>query len=136
MPKKTQDMTIGETAYRITQLGAETGDLVVFKVGQAIAGTISEGASLLSMVQAVRLLSAADFRMTVKSLAESTKVGVKDVNGDGRLTFVSLWGLYDDHFAGNYTGLLLWLKAALELNFADFFVEAKRRIAESAEPKA
>ena len=144
MGKKTKDVTIGETEYQITQVGGETGDMLLFKIGQALgaaaANVVSAGGGeeslALGMLQAIRYISPADFRSTVQALANSTKVGVRDVDGGGKVNFVKLSSVYDDHFAGNYASLTAWLKEALELNFADFLDDLKKRRAESKKPAA
>ena len=139
MGKKAKEAKIGGIDYRISHVGAETGDLILFKVGQAVgtaianivSADVSEDAMVLGLFQAIRHVSPADFRATVTALAAATQVGVRDEHGDGRVTFVRLSDVYDEHFTGEYTNLTEWLKEALQHNFADFIGGLRKRMAEA-----
>jgi hypothetical protein len=47
---------------------------------------------------------------------------VVDTKGDGRVTWVPLSQVYDDHFASNYAAWTKWVRFAVEANgFPSFF---------------
>lgn len=127
---KTDERTIGEHRYRITQVPSKIGRRLLarlFKLfgaglddvlGQAVAtGKVPKVATAgLAgvLVGLARTLTEEDVDYFCDTLAEYTQV---NVGGD---KWVPLPGIFDVHFAGNYGGMLGWLQAALEVNFGTF----------------
>lgn len=111
MPRKTQETEIDGHKYRIRQLGAETGDAILFRLGRGLA--MSD-------------LKPEDFEYVRNVFRGSTELEIVDTKGDGRKTWVPLASSYDDHFAGRYESVAEWLKAAFELNFGPFVVAITR----------
>ena len=105
MHRKVQETEIAGHTYRFTQLGAETGDAILFRLGRGLA--MSD-------------LKPEDFEYVRNVFRGSTKLQIIDTKGDGRKTWVPLASCYDDHFAGRYEALAEWLKAAFEMNFGSF----------------
>jgi hypothetical protein len=127
MSRTVTKLTIEGVVYEITQVGAETGDAILFRVGQALAMSLTATSLADILVRLMRNLSIEDFVWLRNEMKKCTKVGIVDTVGDGRVTFTPLAPLYDDHFAGRYMAALEWLKGALESNFGAFFVEFIRR---------
>jgi hypothetical protein len=118
MPRKVQDQVIGDTTYRVTQLGATTGSKVMFRLIRAFA---SIAAGLQTGQLSFESMTPEDFDWLVTTMQPTTKVQVVDVAaGNGSSKFVDLSFMFDDHFAGKYFEMVDWLKFALEVNFGPF----------------
>ena len=105
MPRKTQETEIDGHLYQVQQVGAETGDAILFRLGRGLA--MSD-------------LKPEDFEYVRNVFRGSTKLQIVDTKGDGRKTWVPLAASYDDHFAGRYEAVAEWLKFAFETNFSSF----------------
>jgi hypothetical protein len=114
MPKQTQETTIDGVPYRVTQLGATTGGQIMFRLGRAF-GAVVAGLRVGNVT--LDALDPADFDWLVKTLQPATKVGIVDVAGGGKVNFVDLPHVFEDHFAGRYPQMLEWLKFSLEVNY-------------------
>jgi hypothetical protein len=111
MPRKTQEFEIDGHLYQVQQVGAETGDAILFRLGRGLA--MSD-------------LKPEDFEYVRNVFRGSTKLQIVDTKGDGRKTWVPLASCYDDHFAGRYEAVAEWLKAVFELNFGPFVAAVTR----------
>jgi hypothetical protein len=126
MPRKTQEFEIDGHLYQVQQVGAETGDAILFRLGRGLA--MSD-------------LKPEDFEHIRSVLRDSTKLQIVDTKGDGRKSWVPLSDKYGDHFAGRYEVAAEWFRAAFEFNFASFidvirkFVVTRMAAASSSSPK-
>lgn len=133
MPRETKETTIAGTVYRVTQVGAHTGQQILFRVGRALPAMFGNFTP--------EALNPEDFSFVCERFIEATQVGFVDAKGDGRTTFVSLKIDFDDRFAGKYEQWAEWLKFAWEVNFGSFFgvvaslVRARSELATSMSPK-
>ena len=105
MHRKVQETEIAGHTYQFTQLGAETGDDILFRLGRGLA--MSD-------------LKSEDFAFVRNVFKNSTKLLIVDTKGEGRRTWVPLSDKYDDHFAGRYQDVGEWLKVCFEFNFGPF----------------
>ena len=112
MPRKTEEKEIDGFTYQVRQVGAETGDGILFRLGRGIA--MSD-------------LKQEDFSYVRDVFKNSAKMQIVDTKGDGRKTWVDLGDKYDEHFAGRYQAAAEFLKFAFECNFGSFF-EAARNV--------
>ena len=126
MPRKMQEVEIDGHLYQMQQVGAETGDAVLFRLGRGLA--MSD-------------LKPEDFEYVRNVFKNSTKLQIVDTRGNGAKNWVPLAQAYDDHFAGRYEATAEWLKTAFEWNFGSFldvirkFVVTRMAAATSASPK-
>ena len=105
MPRKTQETEIDGHLYQVQQVGAETGDAILFRLGRGLT---------------MQDLKPEDFEYVRNVFRNSTKLQIVDAKGDGRKTWAPLASSYDDHFAGRYEALAEWGKFCFELNFGSF----------------
>jgi hypothetical protein len=92
------------------------------------AKNLAGGLEMAVLMALGRRLPIDDFDWLCDEMAKCTQVGVKDTQGDGRVTFAPLADRFDDHFRGQQMALFTWLAKALEVNFASFTVAAKTRV--------
>jgi hypothetical protein len=144
MPRKTESKKIDGIEYFVTQMGAESGQRVIFRVSRALPSILRPSGF------APEDLLPEDFDFVLKLLVETTSVGIVDkvdigdgkTVGDGRTTRVPLSRIYDDHFGGNWGPWAQWLKFCWEVNFGSFFdvvrglARAATELRTSASPKA
>ena len=124
--RKTVEKVIGEHTYRITQLGADTGDLILFKLGRGLA---------------MEDLSQEDFLFAKNAMRAGTKIGIVDTAEDGRVNFVDLASVYDEVLSDSLEERALWLKEAWEVSFGNFTAalaklqSARKELLNSVSPK-
>jgi len=107
--RKAQEHILQGVTYQITPADAETVETV-----------IARGISMVS----TQNLRPEDFKFFMSILRATTKVGIVDTLGDGRVTFVALESCYRDHFAGEGQKLYAaWLPVAVDVSFG-FFLAA------------
>lgn len=105
MPRKSAEVTIDGHTYRVKQVGAETGDAILFRLGRGLA--MSD-------------LSPKDYEFVRNIFKANTDLQIVDTKGDGRKNWAPLESAYDDHFAGRYEALMEWLQFAFSHNFGNF----------------
>lgn len=115
MPRQVLRTTIEGHEFAMKQLGGDTADELMFRLGRGLA--ISD-------------LSVADFNWAKKQFVELAQVGIVDTaivdgeeRGDGRTRMVPLRTVYDELFAGPEGRKIAgaFFKWAWEVNFGDFF---------------
>jgi hypothetical protein len=115
---------IGETTYRITPFGARKGRAVLFQLtkllGGALSGALSGGGAKSAIAAWAASAREEDFEAVCKALEEGTQV-LTQVSSGGAAVPMPMSTVFDTHFVGRYDEMLLWLEAALEVNFASFF---------------
>jgi hypothetical protein len=93
--------------YSMVKLGTSAGAKVLPKV-LALAGKLDSPGALLACLEEL------DVNALAEPFAKATWV-----LGEG--TRMNLAEIYEEHFAGDYEGLVLWLVGAVKYNFGPFF---------------
>jgi|SRR5262245_33594623 len=133
MAIEAKERRIGGTLYRITQLPAKRGRAMLVRfirllgpgAGSFVGGLARGNKPTLDAALGLGIADAMhdlcsrideqDLATICDQFAEFTVVVVsRDV--ERRLN-----DMFDDHFAGKYDEMLMWLKACCEVNFASFF---------------
>ena len=114
MPRKTEDREIKQIRYQITQVGANTGDAIIARLGLGAA---------------LDKLSPEDVLWVRDQLMASTKVEIVDPHNPGLAHWVALSSVYDEHFANDLEGRMIWLKEAWSVSFGPFF-QGKKQLAD------
>lgn len=134
MALEQEEKQIGETHYRVTQLPGSKGQRLLvhlYKIaGPAMAELLRgfDGAVAMDSVLDMDLgflanavidladrINDDELEDLVTRLAASTEISVDQER------WLQLKDCKEQHFAGNYKELFLWLGFALEVNYADFF---------------
>jgi hypothetical protein len=122
MGRSVVEVDVLGSRYELTQLGAIKGRKILAVLtrvlGKAAGGIGSEDSGLGALLESI---DEAALTALCDAFGESSRV-LLDNGNKPQLTGV----IFDDHFAGNYAGLLLWLAECLRLNFSDFLDESKR----------
>lgn len=105
MPKKTEQKQIEGHTFRVTQFGGVEAFEVIARIGIGVG---------------MKDLLPADLVWLREKLVNCTEMGVVDTHGGGKMNFVPLLQMYDDHFAGNHKAMFQWLQFAFEVNFGPF----------------
>lgn len=129
-----RERRIGEYTYRVTQLGAKAGRVMMVRlfklagpgVGSFVGGVGRGGTSgdlevamALGFGDAVHDLAA---RISSDEVAAITdQFALQTVLVTSPEVELRLSDIFDDHFAGRYDEMLLWLRFCLEVNFTSFF---------------
>lgn len=129
MGRRTVEIQILDHQYQLTQLSATKGrgvlgvlTKVLGKAAGGLGGMDVEGSALGAGLGAI--LESLD-EATLKNLCDAFGPESRVLNDAGN--WPALQGpVFDDHFAGNYGEMTLWLIECLKLNFADF-LDAKKR---------
>lgn len=142
MAQETKRVVVGGTQYQITQLGAVAGRGLFKKfvtamgplLRDAVSGPLletvqkkiadlGEDATIDKLVMALAPLIGPVLIRAIEDLpqplfeelCESFTVGTKVLAG-APAVYVPLDALFDDHFAGNYVGLVGWFGQCLKVN--------------------
>ena len=129
MPRETKETEIDGHRYQVTQLGADTSDLILFRSAPAVAAGIraflrgagSADSIAGALIGTLGAMSLEDFKFVKDAMREATRRLVVDELAGGKSRWVPLKVDYDDHFAGRNLAALKWLRFALEVNFGPFF---------------
>lgn len=130
---KTEERTIGGSAYKVTQLGASAGMQLMVRLTKVLGPVLGEltrgmgegetdlmsvrGDALAGALQQLgEKLNYEDLDYVCETLGAFTEVS----NGDGKWLRLKR-DIREVHFAGNYGDLFRWLGFALEVNYASFF---------------
>lgn len=155
MSIETREKKIGDSIYRVKQLGGRAAFDVQMTLMGALLSSLSSGHGvnlgllaedaeglLVDPSAVLRSLTPAQRESLRKTFADSTKVLAP--NEGGTPVAMPLETVYDDHFGGSRaTDVWFWLAFCLEVNFGGgFFSEvlarlrAAREARKSASPKA
>lgn len=129
--RETLTKAIGKYTYKVTQLGAKKGRQASFRLLKMLgpvakAFTKTEGLDVETLtVNAIAQMAAEadsnDFEFLCDALAETSSVLMPMVmNGESKTLDQALGPIFDDHFAGNYGEMVLWLAFAIQVNFTSF----------------
>lgn len=114
MALKTQEREIDGVKYRVTQLGAVDGRAVLLRLLKAFGPSAAAmlGDNIAEAVAKLNL-SEDDLSYFCQQFGQKTFVVLGDKTP-------RLDNVFDEHFAGRYRAMILWLGFAVEVNFADF----------------
>lgn len=128
MAREVKSVTIGDCEYAIRHLDVKSARRVLRRVLAAAAPLAGMGdASDLGGVLQQVLASIGDDDLDVISAVFAAETKVKLPQSGG--TALPLDKILDDHFAGaGLSRYLEWLKASLDHNFADFFVDLRAQV--------
>lgn len=122
---RSEETTIGEYRYRVTQLDTLTGIDVAARLTTKFGSALRDG-DPDNMFQAIgalaEKLTAEEIKYYVNIFAARTEV----IMPDGREPYLKDRLLV--HFAGKYGELIDWLRFCFEVNFRDFFAKVRERI--------
>jgi hypothetical protein len=132
MAIESKERRIGAANYRITQLPAKRGRAILVRfvrlIGPgagAFVGGLGRGKTGLDAALGAGVADAMlDFctRLNEEDLAVlCDEFATYTVVIQSRDIEQQLSKIFDDHFAGKYEEMLLWLKACCEVNFSGFF---------------
>lgn len=134
---KTEQRTVGSTAFKVTQLGASAGMQLMVRLtkvlgpvlGELAKGGDSNGATNLMDVRGDALAGALqqlathltyeDLEYVCETLGAMTEIEMEG----GKWVRLNR-AMREIHFAGNYGELFRWLAFALEVNYSSFFGES------------
>lgn len=123
--RETRSITIKNTPFTITQLGAMTGRKVLLRAVRLIAPVVRSGANrenVEAVIEAVLSnIEEADFDFMCDAFSGATSM--KKMTTAKMPMLVDVPFNFDEHFAGNYTAMFEWLTAHIKLNFESFLVE-------------
>lgn len=136
MARKVKEVTIGETQYRMTQLGGSQGadlwlDLLRVLAGPveafaksrgALEGVDEESVGLTVVAAGIKALDHATVAKMTAAFQQHTTIRVIGPDGGERWPTLSS-AVYDEHFAGNYLELSEWLVQSVVFNFLPFVVD-------------
>lgn len=128
MSRKMVEREIDGVKYRVLQMGMETADEFIFRVGRVGAALLDADKSLYSFFTLLHALPPSEFRYVVNALRDTTEVCIVDHAGEAnkagekRATWVKLSEVYNNHFAGDGMGAWSkWIGFAMEASFGRFF---------------
>ncbi len=130
MSMEKQSITIGEFTYEVLPLGAKVANRVLLKIAKTLGPLfmlMGGGGGLAGAADALKAMSEDDFDWIVDQFAKRTDVLLPD----GRAPSLGNPAIFDQHFACRYSEEFAWLEFSIEVNFAPFFRDLKRK-AESA----
>lgn len=124
MALKVEEKKIGEDIYVVTQLGAQKGRKVLFRLsrilGPVSAGLFTGGLSQNSLIQAAgqwaEHASEEDFDYFCETFSGNTMIKQTLSNGEAITKPLN----FDTHFAGKYGDMVVWLTFCIKVNFNDF----------------
>lgn len=119
MAIETRARAIDGKQYKVTQLGAVQGRKVFTRLLRIIAPLLAAKDPSLGLADVAAHITEADLDALCEVFAAKTMIPTTMSNG----AEVPLAGVFDDHFAANYGGMMRWLMFCLEVNFASFFAE-------------
>jgi hypothetical protein len=134
MAQATEERSIGESKYRVTQLPGKKGRkmlLRLYKVFAPVFGSLIEGLdggkkslgdisvnSISGSLSALAMtFKEEDLEIFCEQFSSMTQLELTP----GENNWVPLDKHFDQHFAGNYGAMFTWLGFCLEVNFASFF---------------
>lgn len=124
MARQVKTFTIDGSSYTISQLGALKGRKIWLKLVQLMAAPMREMAkadhfdeqSIMGALAAgVENLDEATLEELYEAFGEACTIAVSATNNPA-LTGV----VFDNHFAGNYQAMSVWLFECVKFNFAGF----------------
>jgi len=137
MARDSEVRNINGLDYKVVQLGAKQGRKVLIRLmkvgGAGLAGLTGEqglAGVVAGLAAAVQNLSEEDFEYFCDTLSPVTEVTL----ADGKRP--QLNNAFDDHFAGDYGTMALWLAFALEVNFSSFFQVLRDEVSKRLGPQA
>jgi tail assembly chaperone len=113
--REVQNHTVDNQTYRIQQLGAKQGRLVLGRLLR-LAGPAAEADDPITKL--LGALSDSEIDFLCDTFAKTTRVA--GTNANGQEVELELSGIFDDHFAGRYGAMIKWLWACLQCNFGSF----------------
>lgn len=150
--RKTDIRTIDGSVYVVKQCGAKEGRAIFFRLskllGAPLSGLVAKidlaqidgAANTFEMVSSLQGgLAAAltswvsearqeDFEYLCEAFASHTKLRLTLDSSKGGEIETDLIKQFDDHFAGNYGAMILWLAFAIEVNFQSFLPLIRREV--------
>lgn len=117
MSRLVEDKVIGESTYRVTQLGALLGRKVLFRLGKLLGPLMAGIDDPGNLSRSLAGLDEADFEWICSVMADNTKLVQQSTNGQIE---IALSGIFDTHFAGKYPDMVKWLVFAVQVNFRSF----------------
>ncbi len=116
--RETKSTTIGDTEYKVTQLGATRGRQVFTR----LAKVVGQGATAANPIAGIMsALSVEDVDYLCETLAPLTTVRIVE---NGKTREPQLSSIFEEWFAGKYMEMVKWLGFALEVNFGSFLKDA------------
>lgn len=123
--------------YRTTMFGALRGSKLLLKISRIVAPAVGRAVGVVDLDMALSadvgtgmstLFEAADpdtVMSIVKEFVEKSELRKEDGN------WITLEQVFDDHFAGRYTQMVLFVKGAFEVNYGDFSGALRAMIAQA-----
>lgn len=130
MARQTERKTIGKTTYIVTQMGALAGRSVLFRLTKLlgpVSGAIGAGGGDVEkmLLGALESWSATakeeDFLHLCDAFITDTMIELPLTTG--AMLSQKLTDHFNDHFAGHYGDMMLWMVFAIKVNFATFLGE-------------
>lgn len=136
---KVVSKTIGGTEYKVRQLVATQGRLVMLSLGRILGPAAAAAASskdksevMPAMIEAVLTnITPEDFTSLCNTFAESTDVVIDDEKGRRE---PKLSKVFDLQFAGKYDEMIAWLVFCVEVNFGSFLGGLKTKSVATSAP--
>jgi hypothetical protein len=132
MAIEAKERRIGASTYRITQLPAKRGRAMLVRFVRlfgpgagAFVGGLGRGRSGFDGAVGLGIADAVHDLCT--RISEDELSAICDQFAEYTVVVVSrdverrLGDIFDDHFAGKYDEMLVWLRACCEVNFSSFF---------------
>lgn len=132
MARQTEEREIGGVRYKVTQLGAKTGESFLYvRLPRLLGPGLGEFITGLGRASDVESAIANGLGDAIRDLAQRVNdqdyAAIRDEFA--KLTVVALDAeremplskIYDDHFAGRYQDVAAWLGFCLEVNYRGFF---------------
>lgn len=114
MAREQKSKVIGNFEYQVTQLGATEGRKVFTRLAKLLGAGAGSKEPIAGILAA---LNDEDVGYLCEVFAKVTFVKIDEKRSP------QLSGIFEEHFAGQYNGMVKWLLFCLELNFASFFQE-------------
>jgi hypothetical protein len=115
MGRKSEKLVIGSYEYEVTQLGGKEGRRLGARLGKVFVRLASGGADVnAGLLHAFAGIDEDLVDLVCDKLSECTTVKMQN----GKQPRLS--DIFDEHFAGNYGEMLLWLRFAIRVNFESF----------------
>lgn len=121
---KSDSKVIGGFRYRMTQVGASTGNQIILRLSRPLSALFADAARkgtkltkedlLGSVDKALGALAPEDLDFIAAALAARTSVWLPD--GTTAPKEHALTIVFEEHFAGRYGEELAWLRWGIELN--------------------
>jgi hypothetical protein len=123
---ETKEFSVGRFRYKVTQFGAKKGQALLLTCAKLIGESVGEVAAAnggdVQLGKALKALfselSETTFHRICEDFAE-----VCIYTSEEKEVWKRLGPDYNDHFAGRYKDLLLWLRECFNANYESFFSE-------------